>query len=138
MMKAVSDPNIRRVVFMTSSQVGKTTLLENIIGYFIHYEPSPILMVQPTLSMAQAFSKDRLSAMIRDCPVLANKVKPPRERDSGNTVLHKVFTGGHISLVGSNSTSSLASRPIRVLLLDEVDRFEVSNRELLLFGITKL
>ena len=129
MMKAVSDPNIRRVVFMTSSQVGKTTLLENIIGYFIHYEPSPILMVQPTLSMAQAFSKDRLSAMIRDCPVLEKKVKPPRERDSGNTVLHKVFTGGHISLVGSNSTSSLASRPIRVLLLDEVDRFEVSNTE---------
>ncbi len=114
---------------MTSSQVGKTTLLENIIGYFIHYEPSPILMVQPTLSMAQSFSKDRLSSMIRDCPVLANKVKPPRERDSGNTVLHKVFTGGHISLVGSNSTSSLASRPIRVLLLDEVDRFEVSNTD---------
>ena len=118
MMKAVSDPNIRRVVFMTSSQVGKTTLLENIIGYFIHYEPSPILMVQPTLSMAQSFSKDRLSAMIRDCPVLEKKVKPPRERDSVNTVLLKVFTGGHISLVGSNSTSSLASRPIRVILLD--------------------
>ena len=129
MMRAVSDPNVRRVVFMTSSQVGKTTLLENIIGYFIHYEPSPILMVQPTLSMAQSFSKDRLSSMIRDCPVLTDKVKPPRERDSGNTVLHKVFTGGHISLVGSNSTSSLASRPIRVLLLDEVDRFEVSNTE---------
>ena len=67
--------------------------------------------------------------MIRDCPVLTDKVKPPRERDSGNTVLHKVFTGGHISLVGSNSTSSLASRPIRVLLLDEVDRFEVSANE---------
>lgn len=129
MMRAVSDPNVRRVVFMTSSQVGKTTILENIIGYFIHYEPSPILMVQPTLSMAQAFSKDRLSSMIRDCPVLTDKVKPPRERDSGNTVLHKVFTGGHISLVGSNSTSSLASRPIRVLLLDEVDRFEVSANE---------
>ena len=55
MMRAVSDPNVRRVVFMTSSQVGKTTILENIIGYFIHYELSPILMVQPTLIMAQAF-----------------------------------------------------------------------------------
>ena len=85
MMDAISDPSIRRVVFMTSSQVGKTTLLENIIGYFIHYEPSPILMVQPTLSMAQAFSKDRLSSMIRDCPILTDKVKAPRERDSGNT-----------------------------------------------------
>lgn len=129
MMDAISDPSIRRVVFMTSSQVGKTTLLENIIGYFIHYEPSPILMVQPTLSMAQAFSKDRLSSMIRDCPILTDKVKAPRERDSGNTVLHKTFVGGHISLVGSNSTSSLASRPIRVLLLDEVDRFEISASE---------
>ena len=32
-------------------------------------------------------------------------------------------------MVGSNSTSSLASRPIRVLLLDETDRFEASSTE---------
>jgi phage terminase large subunit GpA-like protein len=40
--------------------------------------------------------------------------------------MHKKFAGGHISIVGSNSASGLASRPIRILLMDEVDRYEAS------------
>ena len=38
----------------------------------------------------------------------------------------KKFAGGHLSIVGSNSASGLASRPIRILLMDEVDRYEQS------------
>ena len=125
-MDALSDPEIRRVVFMTSSQIGKTTILENIIGYYIHHEPAPILVVQPTLAMAQSFSKDRLAPMIRDCPSLKGLIKDPRTRFAENTTLHKKFDGGHISIVGSNSPSSLASRPIKILLVDELDRFELS------------
>ncbi|WP_275125188.1 phage terminase large subunit family protein, partial [Anoxybacillus sp. LAT_11] len=76
--------------------------------------------------MAQAFSKDRLAPMLRDSPALQGKVADARSRDSGNTVLHKTFPGGHITMVGANSPSSLASRPIRILLADEVDRFPAS------------
>jgi phage terminase large subunit GpA-like protein len=43
-----------------------------------------------------------------------------------NTLTTKVFPGGHLSLVGANSPAGLASRPIRVLLIDEVDRFPES------------
>jgi len=84
------------------------------------------LVVQPTLEMAQTFSKDRLAPMLRDTPVLKGKVKDPRARDSGNTTLKKNFAGGHITMCGANSPSSLASRPIRVVLCDEVDRFPPS------------
>ena len=49
-----------------------------------------------------------------------------RARDSGNTTLHKIFPGGHITACGANSPASLASRPIRVVLFDEVDRYPVS------------
>jgi len=66
-------------------------LLNNVIGYHIHHDPAPMLMVMPTLEMAQSWSKDRLSGMLRDTPALQNKVKDPRSRDSGNTTLHKVF-----------------------------------------------
>jgi phage terminase large subunit GpA-like protein len=64
--------------------------------------------------------------MLRDSPALQGKVADARSRDSGNTVLHKTFPGGHITMVGANSPSSLASRPIRILLADEVDRFPAS------------
>jgi len=125
-MEAISDPTIKDVVVMAGAQVGKTEILLNTIGYHIAHEACPILLVQPTLEMAQAFSKDRLAPMLRDTPILRGKVKDPRARDANNTTTHKVFTGGHISLVGSNSAAGLASRPIRVVLCDEVDRYPAS------------
>jgi len=125
-MNAISDPRLRDIVVMAGAQVGKTEMLLNVIGFHIHHDPSPILLVQPTLEMAQAFSKDRLAPMLRDTPALKGSVKDPRSRDANNTTTHKVFTGGHISLVGSNSAAGLASRPIRVVLCDEVDRYPPS------------
>lgn len=125
-MDAMSDPSIETVVVMTSAQIGKTEILNNIVGFHVSQDPSPILVVQPTLDMAQTWSKDRLAPMLRDTPVLAGLVKDPRSRDSGNTTLHKTFPGGHITSCGANSPSSLASRPIRIVLCDEVDRYPVS------------
>lgn len=125
-MDAICDPSVHTVVVMTSAQVGKTEVLLNTIGYYIDQDPSPLMVIQPTLEMAEAFSKDRLAPMLRDSPALQGKVKDPRSRDSGNTLRHKVFDGGHITLSGANSAASLASRPIRVVLCDEVDRYDDS------------
>ena len=125
-MDTFNDPSTERIVVMTSSQVGKTEILLNAIGYYIDQDASPILVVQPNLSMGQAFSKDRLAAMIRDSEKLKDCVADAKRKDSSNTTMHKKFAGGHISIVGSNSSAGLASRPIRILLLDECDRFEQS------------
>ena len=115
-----------RIVMMTAAQIGKTEILLNTLGYYIDKEPSPVLLLQPTLEMGESFSKDRLAPMIRDTPCLSAKIADPRTRDSGNTLLHKKFDGGHITIAGANSPASLASRPIRILLCDEVDRYPVS------------
>jgi phage terminase large subunit GpA-like protein len=125
-LDAVNDPACEEVVIMSSAQVGKTELILNTIGYYVDYDPAPILVVQPTLDMAQAFSKDRLAPMIRDTPALTDKVKDSKSRDSGNTILHKKFPGGHITMAGANSPASLASRPIRIVLMDETDRYPAS------------
>jgi len=130
MMDACSDPNIKQVVIMSGAQLGKSEVLLNIIGYHIEHDPSPILLMQPTVDMAQSFSKDRItSGLLATTPSLRGKVKDPRARDSGNTTLHKTFPGGALSLVGANSPASLASRPIRIVLCDEVDRYPVSAGE---------
>lgn len=126
-MDAFNNPSIERIVVMTSSQVGKTEIILNAIGYYIDQDASPILIVQPTLQMGQAFSKDRLSAMIRDSEKLRGCVKDARSRDANNTTMHKKFAGGHLTIVGSNSAAGLASRPIRILLMDEVDRYEMGK-----------
>lgn len=129
-MDACSDPEIKQVVVMAGAQLGKSEALLNIIGYHIEHDPSPILLMQPTVEMAQSFSKDRItSGLLNTTPSIKGKVKDPRSRDSGNTTLHKTFPGGAISLVGANSPAGLASRPIRVVLCDEVDRYPLSAGE---------
>lgn len=129
-MDACSDPNIKQVVIMSGAQLGKSEALLNIIGYHIEHDPSPILLMQPTVEMAQSFSKDRItSGLLATTPSLRGKVKDPRARDSGNTTLHKTFPGGALSMVGANSPAGLASRPIRVVLCDEVDRYPISAGE---------
>lgn len=125
-MDAVADPTVREIVVMKSAQVGWTEVIGNVIGYHIDRDPAPILLIQPTLEMAEAWSKDRLAPMVRDTPALRGKIKDARARDSANTLLHKAFPGGHITIAGANSPAGLASRPIRVVLCDEVDRYPAS------------
>ena len=124
-MDAIGDQHTRKVVIKSAAQIGKTAMLMNMLGYYMHYYPSPVLVMQPTLDMAQTFSKDFLAPMLRDTPVLSNLVDS-KSRYSGNTILKKNFPGGHVTIVGANSPASLASRPIKVLLADEVDRYPAS------------
>lgn len=127
MMDACSDPKIPEIVIMAGAQLGKSEVLLNVIGYHIDIDPAPILLLQPTVDMASSFSKDRVTnGLLKATPCLHGKVKDARARDANNTTLHKVFPGGAISMVGANSPAGLASRPIRIVLCDEVDRFPVS------------
>src|ERR1700730_5436588 len=125
-MDAMNDPATTRVVCIKGSQVGWTEALNNVLGYLISEDPGPVLVIQPSLEMAEAWSKDRLSPMLRDTPCLAGKVHSPLTRDSGNTLRQKTFTGGRLAIVGANSAAGLASRPIRIVIADELDRFPVS------------
>lgn len=125
-MESVTDAGVQQVVLMWASQTGKTELINNVIGFFMDADPSPILVVQPTIERAEDWSKERLVPMIRDCPTIRGKVKSPRSRDSGNTILTKSFPGGNIAIAGANAPSGLAARPRRVVLLDEIDRFPAS------------
>ena len=134
-MNAFTQPDVHRVVAKWAAQTGKSRLMLNVIGRFAHLDPCPIMMVQPTIEMAQDFSKSRIAPMLRDTKVLNNlfySVKDKDEggtaktRDANNTILSKIFPGGRLIMCGSNSPAGLASRPVRVLLADEVDRFATS------------
>lgn len=124
-MDAIGDPHIRKVVIMSAAQIGKTAMLMNVLGYYMHYYPAPVMVMEPTLDMAQALSKDFLAPMIRDMPVLSALVDT-KSRYSGNTILKKNFPGGHVTIVGANSPVGLRMRPIKVLLADEVDGYPES------------
>lgn len=122
-LEVMADLSVQEVIVMAAAQTGKTESLNNLVAFYIGHDPAPIMVIQPTLELAEGWSKTRLAPMIRDCPQLADKVADSRSRDSNNTMLSKVFLGGSITICGANSPTSLRSRPIRVLLMDEVDAY---------------
>ena len=88
------------------------------------HDPCPIMVVSPTEDpMAKDFARRRIDPMIRTTPVLAAVVDPRRTPEGSNTALSKTFRGGTLDLPGANSAPSLAARSVRVLILDEIDRF---------------
>lgn len=56
-MDAFTEPGITRVVAKTASQVGKSDIMNNVIGRFAHLAPAPIMMIQPTIETSQDYSK---------------------------------------------------------------------------------
>lgn len=124
-LDALYEPGIDEMVVMSSAQVAKTTILENLVSYFAVVDPGPILVVLPTLTFAESFSRDRLAPMIRDTPALRAVFSESRSRAPGSTMMRKSFRGGQVTITTSNSPASLASRPIRYLLFDEVDIYEI-------------
>lgn len=116
-----------KVVMLTSSQTMKTSNMLVMLAYVIAVDPGPVLFVEPRQSDAEALSKDRITPMIRDTPALHGKVADAKSRDAGNTIDHKRFIGGHLSLATATSPSSLAMRPIRYLFLDEISRDQYRN-----------
>jgi phage terminase large subunit GpA-like protein len=111
------------ISIMAGTQIIKTELLINLCGYYIAQDPSAILFVQPTQMKAEEFSKERFAPTVEVSPQLRALVEPPKTRDSENTITHKEFPGGVLNFVGANSPSDLSSRPVRVVLADEIDKY---------------
>ena len=111
------------VVFCKPTQVAGTESLINWTGYSIDQSPGPMMVVQPTIELAELWSKQRLSNMIIGSEVLRKKIPPARSRDGGNTTLLKENPGGVLRVSGANSATSLRSMPVGKLGLDEVDAY---------------
>ena len=141
-MLAVTEPGVHVITVMVATQLLKTSLLENIFGYFAHLDPCPMLLVQPKEDAAQQFSKERIGPLVKATPVLRKLVgarrRPKRQaistdkplsktRDSDETLLYKSFPGGFLALTGAGSPDNLARRPVRAVLYDEVDKYPVTR-----------
>ena len=125
-MDAFSDPRVEQVTVMKSARVGYTKILDALVGYYMHQDPCPIMVVQPTLEDAQGYSKEEIAPMLRDCPTLAALIPESRSKDADNTILHKLFPGGSLSLVGANSARGFRRVSRKVVLFDEVDGYPPS------------
>lgn len=122
------SPNspVTEIYGIKGSQLGMTEGALSILGCYADVAPCPMMYVMPTIEMAKEISENRIDPMIDACDALKAKIRPNRERDSGNTKYVKKFPGGSWKFSGANSAASLASKAVRVLVLDEADRYPLN------------
>lgn len=126
-MDSVSDPDVERITILSSTQVGKTECLLNALGYIIDQDPGPTLLVMPREDDVVSTASRRIRPMIEDSEKLTSHmtgwISDWKQKELG-------FDRMILYFAGANSPADLASRPIRYLLLDEIDKFPpFSGRE---------
>lgn len=126
-MLAVTEPGVRIITAMVCTQLLKTTLLENVFGFYAHLDPCPMLLVQPKEDAAEQFSKERITPLIKSTPVLRKIIGTRKTRSAEETLLFKAFPGGFLALAGAGSPDNLARRPVRVVQYDEVDKYPITR-----------
>lgn len=127
-MDAVNDPRVRQITVWGSSQIGKTELMNNIVGYFMDVDPCAIMIMQPTDAAAKDYSQQKLEPMINDTPVLRDKVAKKKSRSADNSTLRKRYAGGFLLVVSGNSVSSLRGKTIKVTIGDDIDAIPIGFR----------
>lgn len=112
------------IIFVKPTQVGGTEALLNMMGYVIQQDPSPTMVVYPSDDLAESVVVNRIHPMLR-----ASESLRSRWHENESTKLELQFDGMYLNLVGSNSPSKLASKPIRFLFLDEVDKYPGASKK---------
>lgn len=124
LMDEFNNYETEEIVFVKPTQVGGTEAILNMIGFVVDEDPSPAMVVYPTDELAKSISKNRIEPMLLNSPTLKEKY---HENDS--SVLEMQFDDMYLSLVGSNSPSGLASKPIKYLFLDETDKYPGASKK---------
>lgn len=112
------------IALVKATQLGGTESLFNMLGWIIQQDPSPTMLVYPSDVLGESISVNRFQPMLRASVPLRERW---RENDSSKLELQ--FDGMYLTIVGSNSPANLASRPVRFLFLDEVDKYPGATKK---------
>lgn len=116
-MDALNDPDIRRIFFCKASQIGGTEALINMLCYIIHQSPAPTMIVYPNDDLAKDISNDKLKPAFRLIPDIRDMFYEDSSKE-----LRLWFKTMVLYLRGAGSPSKLASKEIKYLFFDEIDK----------------
>lgn len=113
-----------KVTVKKGAQLGFTDVGINFMGFVADVAAGPMGIYQPTLEMAKAFIKTKLTPAVKATPAMNRKVAEQVSRDgTGSTVHHKPFDGGFWMIFGANASSGLQFFSLRYLFKDELSEW---------------
>lgn len=125
-MDAAGTPGVEVVIVCKSPQTGGSEAGHNLVGWCVDRSPGPVMYVFPDEITARENAKDRIIPML-----------------TGSKRLREYMTGYHddasslrvnlahmpIYLGWSGSVSRLGNKPVRTLILDELDKYKNPKNE---------
>jgi len=123
-MDSFNDPYIEHINFCKPTQVGGTEALINELGWIVTQNPSPTMIVYPTDDLAKDVSNDKLKPAFRKSPSIRERFYENQSKELGLK-----FKGMNVYLRGANSPSKLASKAIKFLMFDEVDKMGGASKK---------
>ncbi|MBP7339422.1 terminase gpA endonuclease subunit [Niveispirillum sp.] len=109
------------VAMRASAQSTKTEAGINLIGQVIHEDPSPILVLLPSIDESRKFAKIKLGPTIDVTPALTAKVREQKGRDEdGSTTSMKKFRGGYAIIAPASTPKPLQMVSYRIVIAEEV------------------
>lgn len=124
---AIDDPGIERITVIKSARIGYTSLLTGVIASYVANQPSPILAVLPTSDDARDYAVGDVEGTFDASPALRGLLDADADETGRSTLLSRRFSGGSLKLVAARSPRNLRRHNARVLLLDEIDGFEIGQ-----------
>lgn len=123
-MNELNNYETEEIVFCKCTQVGGTEAELNMLGYIIGQDPAPSMVVYPSDKLGESISDNRIKPMLQASPTLRERFYELRSQK-----LEMQFEGMYLTISGANSPSSLASRAIKYLFLDEVDKYPGASKK---------
>ncbi len=118
-----ANSRVRDIAIMKSSQVGVTEAMVNVLGYTMDHAPCPAMALLPTLETRDSWKVQKLNPLLQETDVVRAVLGGVRARDAANRQDLIDFPGGVLFLAGGNSPNSYAQKSVRLLMLDDLDRF---------------
>ncbi len=124
--RSMGDPAVERVTLLKSARIGYTQLAVAALGHYTANDPGPVLVVLPAEQDCRDLMVGSIEPVFAESPALrAVLTANVNDRD---TLYSRRFPGGSLKLVSARAPRNLRGHTARVLLLDEVDAFEVDVR----------
>lgn len=119
-MNAFSDPRVREIVFMFATQLSKTEMILNCLGWSFDERPGPTLIGLPTDVDCNDFYRSRWTPFVSGTDAVKRHLTGNPSDDTKTLVQLDCC---NIRIVPSGSKSRLAQYPAEIVWLDEVDKF---------------
>jgi len=126
MLDAIKEPGMRRMDLMLGAQLGKTTVLQCLVGYHIKHEPKSQILTQPSEGDMATFLETKLKPMLEANPKIAACMATPRGREGVNNSRMASYIGGWLMYGWAGSPKTARGRSAPILLMDEVDGYQVT------------